>query len=239
MTSESARATGGGDGYIVSPARGVRAFLAASPPFLPTYNNQPAQYPGAQAQAHCGAYARPPFLPPPPLHHHRPHHHHQHQQPPPHPHPPPQQQQQHSYQHQHFQPRFVAPGALSMHQPGMMPMGSTSGNNKRGGPTPPLQGLMPEPPMHPRKRPCRQQSPSPSPPPQYQQSPSPLPQEQQQQEQPSPQILAQNCIPVLAGVRQGELLGSVGLLPSLQADFMRAYEVRWGRGQECVGSLGW
>lgn len=40
--------------------------------------------------------------------------------------------------------------------------------------------------------------------------------------------MGENCIPVLKGVRQGELRNGVGLLPSLYADFMRGYEVNSG-----------
>jgi hypothetical protein len=176
----------------------VRAFLAASPPFLPPYN----QYPGeARAQritfAMAGAYPRPfpPMMPPP---------QHQHQQ---------FKHQHHQHQHQH---QLLLPPPHPMHRPPMM----MNDEHQRGGGdqgTPPLLEPAPESAKPPSKRPCRQQSPGPSPPPQL----------LEPQQEPSGQILAQNYIPSLTGVRQGDLREGVGLLPSLQADFMRVYKVRW------------
>jgi len=102
-----------------------------------------------------------------------------------------------------------------------------SDEHQRGGGgqgTPPLLEPAPESAKPPRKRPCRQQSPSPLPPPQL----------LEPQQEPSGQILAQNYIPSLTGVRQGDLREGVGLLPSLQADFMRVYEVRRRSGCHLV-----
>ena len=204
MMAEKTNASG-------ASGHGVRSLLAASPSTMPSQGLQQHHH---HAQEDCGgaAYARAgqpqqqqqqQLLLPPPL--------------------PgsfipydlgiPWQQQHNNHHHHH----------AAMHP--LADMGATKSGHQQHGQSAsvgfPPQSAKPSS----RKRPAPQQHLSPS------ASPFSLPltppsQHQYQHQSISGQVLGENSIPVLRGVRQGELLNGVGLLPSLYADFMRGYEVR-------------